>query len=343
MDFGLFLLLQSPSARPSQEIFARGTEITCLADTLGFHSVWLAEHHFSTYGYLSRPLMYALHLANQTRRIRVGTAVVVLPLHNPLVVAEEVATVDLLTNGRLDLGLGRGYQHYEFERFGQDLAESRGRWEEAVDILLLAFQGEPFEYEGEFFQVPTTSVLPTPFQQPHPPIWVVGQSPESVAATVERGFNLVTGGFGVSIERLREFRARYDELIATAAPDLPRRVSTQRPVYVTYDEADARAAVEQARWNMRVTLSLRNDYGRVEAGRAIPIPFDGEPTTDEMLESHLVIGTPATCIERLRTLQEVMGIDHFAANVWFGDMPQEKVLASMRLFSEEVAPAFAGV
>ena len=86
MDFGLFLLLQSPSARPSKEIFARGTEITCLADELGYHSVWLAEHHFSTYGYLSRPLTYALHLANQTRRIRVGTAVVVLPLHNPLVV-----------------------------------------------------------------------------------------------------------------------------------------------------------------------------------------------------------------------------------------------------------------
>ena len=341
MDFGLFLLLQSPSARPSKEIFARGTEITCLADELGYHSVWLAEHHFSTYGYLSRPLTYALHLANQTRRIRVGTAVVVLPLHNPLVVAEEVATVDLLSGGRFDLGLGRGYQHYEFERFGQDLGESRARWEEGVDILLRAFTGEPFTYEGEFFQIPETCILPTPVQSPHPPIWVVGQSPESVAATVDRGFNLVTGGFGVSLDRLREFRARYDELIANAWPGSERRVSTQRPVYVTYDEDDARAAAEQARWNMRVTLSLRNNTGRIERGRAIPVPFEGEPTTDELLDSHLVIGTPQTCIERLRTLREVMGIDHFAANVWFGDMPQEKVLASMRLFANEVMPAFA--
>jgi alkanesulfonate monooxygenase SsuD/methylene tetrahydromethanopterin reductase-like flavin-dependent oxidoreductase (luciferase family) len=340
MEFGIFLLLQSPSARPSQEIFDRGTEIACTADKLGFDSVWLAEHHFSTYGYLSRPLMYALHLANQPQHIRVGTAVVVLPLHNPLVVAEEVATVDLLSNGRFELGLGRGYQHYEFERFGQDLGESRSRWEESVDIMLRAFTGEPFTYEGTHFQIPQTCVLPIPIQRPHPPIWVVGQSPESVAATVRRGFNLVTGGFGVSIDRLREFRASLDELLAQHPPARPIRVSTQRPVFVTNNEADARAAVEQARWNMRVTLSLRQNYGRVEHGRAIPIPFEGEPSTDEMLDSHLVVGTPQTCIERLATLREVMGIDHFAANVWFGDMSREKVLESMHLFASEVMPAF---
>jgi alkanesulfonate monooxygenase SsuD/methylene tetrahydromethanopterin reductase-like flavin-dependent oxidoreductase (luciferase family) len=91
---------------------------------------------------------------------------------------------------------------------------------------------------------------------------------------------------------------------------------------------------------MRVTLSLRQNYGRVEHGRAIPIPFEGEPSTDEMLDSHLVVGTPQTCIERLATLREVMGIDHFAANVWFGDMSREKVLESMHLFASEVMPAF---
>ena len=92
MQFGLFLLLQTPSARPPEEIYARGTEIAQAGDDLGFDSIWLAEHHFSTYGYLARPLMYALHLANQTKRIRVGSAVVVVPLHHPLVIAEEIAT-----------------------------------------------------------------------------------------------------------------------------------------------------------------------------------------------------------------------------------------------------------
>src|SRR6476646_173610 len=130
MDFGTFLLLQSPSAQPSEVVFGRGVEITQAAEALSFRNMWLAEHHFSTYGYLSRPLTFALHLANKTKRLRIGTAVIVLPLHHPLIVAEEIATIDLLTGGRLDVGLGRGYQNYEFERLGVELRQSRERWEE---------------------------------------------------------------------------------------------------------------------------------------------------------------------------------------------------------------------
>src|SRR2546422_1118936 len=121
MNFGTFLLMQSPSARSSQEIYARGIEIAQAAEALGFNNVWLAEHHFSTYGYLSRPAQLATYIAAKTTRIRVGTAVIVVPLHHPLVIAEEIATLDLLSGGRLDVGLGRGYQPYEFERFGLEL------------------------------------------------------------------------------------------------------------------------------------------------------------------------------------------------------------------------------
>ena len=118
------------------------------------------------------------------------------------------------------------------------------------------------------------------------------------------------------------------------------RVSTQRPVYVTDSEADARAAVEEARWNMRVTLSLRQNRERVEKGHAIPVPFDNEPTTDDLLDKFMVIGTPDTCISRIKAVQEAMGNDHFNASFWFGDMAHDKVLRSMRLFAEEVMPAF---
>ncbi|MBT6277740.1 MAG: LLM class flavin-dependent oxidoreductase, partial [Chromatiales bacterium] len=303
MQFGTFLLLQSPSARSSEEIFGRGTDIAQAADALGFDSIWCAEHHFSTYGYLSRPLMYALHLAKETDRIRVGSAVVVVPLHHPLIIAEEIATADVLSGGRLDVGLGRGYQRYEFERLGHDLRESRGRWEESVDILLEAFKGKPFSYEGRYFNFEETTVYPVPTQKPHPPIWVVGQSPESVAATLKRGFNLVSGGFGVSIDQLREFRKGFDELVAKENLNPNVQVSTQRAVYVTESEADARAAVEQAKWNMRVTLSLRNDYERVEKGHAVAVPFDGEPDTDDLLERYMVIGTPQTCVKRIEALR----------------------------------------
>ena len=160
MEFGTFLLMQSPSAETSTTQYERSVEITQAAEDLGFANMWLAEHHFSTYGYLSRPLMFALHLANRTQRIRVGTAVIVVPLHHPLVIAEEIATVDLLSGGRLDVGFGRGYQRYEFERLGQRLDQSRDRWEEAVDIILLGLAGQPFRYEGEYFKIDETSVFP---------------------------------------------------------------------------------------------------------------------------------------------------------------------------------------
>ena len=340
MEFGTFLLLQSPAAEPPEIVYQRGVEITQAAEDLGFGNMWLAEHHFSSYGYLARPMTYALHLANKTRRIRVGTAVIVVPLHHPLVIAEEIATVDLLTGGRLDVGLGRGYQRYEFERLGQDLAESRSRWEEAVDIIMLGLSGETFSYDGKYFKIPETTVFPQPVQKPTPPIWVTAQSPDSIETTVRRGFNLLSGGFGVPIERLREFRRIFDTHMAEHPPKHPIRVGTQRPVYVTDNDADARAAAEQARWNMRVTLSLRNNYERVERGHAQPVPFPNEPSTDDLLEKFSVIGTPDTCIRQLKRLQDAMHIDHFNCSFSFGALTQGQVLKSMRMFAEEVMPAF---
>jgi luciferase family oxidoreductase group 1 len=341
MNFGTFLLMQSPSARPSQEIFARGVEVAQAAETLGFRNVWLAEHHFSTYGYLSRPAQLATFIAAKTTRLRVGTAVIVVPLHHPLVIAEEVATLDLLSGGRLDLGLGRGYQHYEFERLGLELESGRARWDESIDILLRAFEGKPFTYDGKLFKIPETSVFPQPLQKPHPPIWITAQSPDSVEAAVRRGFNVLTGGFGVPIERMAEFRRLFDRMVAEVKPPRPLEVGVQRAVYVTHDEADARAAAEEARWNMRVTLSLRHHYERVEGGRAIPVPAAKEPDVDDLLDRFLVIGTPDTVVRQIRRIREAVGITHFNCSFWFGDLGQARVLRSMELFAREVMPAFA--
>lgn len=340
MDFGTFLLLQSPSAQDHATVFRRGIEIAKHADKLGFDSIWCAEHHFSTYGYLSRPLQFATHLAAVTERIRVGSAVVVLPLHHPLVVAEEIGTADVLSGGRLDVGFGRGYQPYEFERLGLSLDDSRERFDEAVDVILKAFEGKPFSYDGKHYSFGETSIFPMPTQEPHPPIWVVGQSTESIAATVKRGFNIVSGGFGVPIDRLRAFRQAYDEM--DIAPEIRSkiRISTQRPVYVTNDESELPAIVEQARWNMRVTLSLRQGLERVDQGRAIAVPFDKEPTDQELLDNYFVIGTPQQCVAKIEAIREAMGIDHFNASCWFGDVPHDKVLRSMELFAKEVMPAF---
>src|SRR5499427_269056 len=152
--------MQSPSDQTSEDMYTRAAEHAQAAEELGFRNIWLAEHHFSTYGYLARPLQLATYIAAKTTRLRVGTAVIVVPLHHPLVVAEEIATLDLLAGGRLDIGLGRGYQHYEFERFGLELESGRGRWEESVDILLKALEGRPFSYDGKIFKIPETTIFP---------------------------------------------------------------------------------------------------------------------------------------------------------------------------------------
>jgi luciferase family oxidoreductase group 1 len=341
INFGTFLLMQSPSARSSQEIFSRAIDISQAAESLGFRNIWLAEHHFSTYGYLPRPVQLATYIAAKTQTLRVGTAVIVVPLHHPLVIAEEIATLDLLAGGRVDIGLGRGYQHYEFERLGLELDSARTRWEESIDIILKALQGEPFSYAGKLFKIPETTIFPQPLQQPHPPIWVTAQSPESVDATVRRGFNLLTGGFGVPIERMAEFRKQFDCLVAEVKPARMPEVGVQRAVYVTDNADDARAAAEEARWNMRVTLSLRNNYERVERGRAIAMPMPNEPDTDDLLDRFLVIGTPETVIRQIRRLEELVGITHFNCSFWFGDLEHPRVLKSMELFAREVMPAFA--
>jgi luciferase family oxidoreductase group 1 len=340
MNFGTFLLMQSPSARPATEIFARGIEMAQAAETLGFRSVWLAEHHFSTYGYLSRPVQLATYIAAKTTRLRVGTAVIVVPLHHPLVVAEEIATLDLLAGGRIDVGLGRGYQHYEFERLGLDLETGRARWEESIDIILKAFEGKPFSYDGKIFKIPETTIFPQPVQQPRPPIWVTAQSPDSVEGAVRRGFNVLTGGFGVPLERMADFRKLFDRVVAEVKPREPLQVGVQRAVYVADNDADARAAAEEARWNMRVTLSLRNNYQRVEDGRAIPVPGPNEPNVDDLLDRYLVIGTPDTVVRQIRRIEQAVGITHFNCSFWFGELEHKRVLRSMETFAREVMPAF---
>jgi alkanesulfonate monooxygenase SsuD/methylene tetrahydromethanopterin reductase-like flavin-dependent oxidoreductase (luciferase family) len=342
MNFGTFLLMQSPSAQSSEEMYARAVEHAQQAEALGFHNVWLAEHHFSTYGYVGRPVQVATYLAARTSRIRVGTAVIVVPLHHPLLIAEEIATLDVLSNGRCDIGLGRGYQYYEFERLGLELDKARGRWNESIDIIVKALSGAPFTYCGDLFTIPETTVFPAPVQRPHPPMWVTAQSPESVEATVRRGFNLLTGGFGVPVERMAEFRQLFDRLVGEVRPGCPPDVGVQRAVYVTDDVADARDAAEHARWNMRVTLSLRNHYERVDSGRAVAVPMPArEPSTDELLERFVVVGNPDTVIAQIQRMRELVGISHFNCSFWFGDLDQNRVLKSMELFAREVMPAFA--
>ena len=340
MNFGAFLLMPSPSVRPHAEIYARGLDIAQAAEALGYDGVWLAEHHFSNYGYLSQPLIMATHLAAKTSRIRIGTAVVVLPLHNPLMVAEQAATIDLLSEGRFDLGLGRGYQQYEFQRLGLDLKDSRGRWEEAIEIVTRAFTEESFSYQGEYYSFPETNVLPKPYQKPHPPIWVVGQSPESIDGAVRRGFHVVTGGAAFPIGRIEERREQFDAAVQRHGQEGQLQFGIQQKIHVTESEEEAVKMAEHGLWNMRVSLSLRLGREQVEKGRVTDVPIENEPSIQELVDRHFLFGTPDTISEKLTRLQDKLRLDHLNCDFWLGDMPQDKVLRSMELFARHVMPRF---
>src|SRR5262249_37427828 len=148
--------------------------------------------------------------------------------------------------------------------------------------------------------VPETSLFPQPLQKPHPPVWIVAQSTYAIEATVRRGFNVLTGGFGVSVEQLAEFGKLFNKVIADVKPREQPRVGVQRAVSVAENDADARDAAEHARWNMRVTLSLRNHYEKVENGHAIATPGKNEPAMDDLLDRFLIIGSADTCIRQIK-------------------------------------------
>jgi alkanesulfonate monooxygenase SsuD/methylene tetrahydromethanopterin reductase-like flavin-dependent oxidoreductase (luciferase family) len=273
--------------------------------------------------------------------MRLAVTIYLLPLLNPVLVAEETATLDVVTGGRFILGVGLGYRQVEDRAFGVEPGERTRRMAEHLDVITRLWRGEPATLDRPYCRLEDARTGVRPLQQPRPPIWITAQSPDSVENAVRRGFNVLTGGFGVPIERMGEFRQLFDRVVAEVKPEQPLSVGVQRAVYVTHSESDARAAAEEARWNMRVTLSLRHHYERVERGRAIAVPAPKEPDVDDLLDRFLVIGTPDTVIRQIRRVQDVVGISHFNCSFWFGDLEHGRILRSMELFAKEVMPAFA--
>lgn len=346
MEFGTFYQLPcAAEQRPLQRYEDTMMQIQH-ADSLGLDVAWLAElHFFPTFSIMPSPLLVASALAQRTRRIRLGIAVNLLPLHQPLRNAEDAATLDILSNGRLEYGAGRGAIPLHFAGYNVPLDESRERFLEALDVVLLAWTTDSFSYEGKYYQYRDVQVVPKPLQKPHPPIRIACNSADSFQLAGERGWRMFSSSVIVPIPRLQQDITTYNILLSEH--DTPRcgdEVAIMAPIYVAPSLAKGREHPEAS--IMHYFRTLRDMYN-TRQGRALAhLPRMQElqerlqkMTYDQVLDNIAIFGDPAYCIERLQWFKETFGMHQFIC--WFntgGKIPHKRVMESMRLFAEKVMP-----
>ncbi|MBV1698125.1 MAG: LLM class flavin-dependent oxidoreductase [Hyphomicrobiales bacterium] len=348
MEFGI-LSTSHPNTEaepyPHRDVHARVTAQIVRADQLGYDYAWLAEHHFSNeYGIMPDVFVYAGYLAALTGRIKIGTAVVTLPLANPLRVAENTAFVDILSNGRFALGLGSGYRKYEFEGFGVDFETRRDIQEEALPLLLDLLHYKRAEHHGERFRFKVGGqyeVFPQALQQPHPPIFLAGATDRSIGVAARFGLGLFLSSWTPFAELARQSASYRAQLTETPQMlrDNPARghVDVARWVYVA--ETDAKAKRESEPGIMRNLAHFGSGHASGYLG-TVSQDMGAKPRDYDTLARDIILhGSPATVIakiDELRTQVHNASIMlHFPP--WYG---HDKALASLELFAAEVMPKF---
>lgn len=311
-----------------------------LGDQLGYDTVWLGELHFSrAFSVLADPLMVLAAAAQRTSRIRLGTAVTLLPLHHPVKIAEEAAIADILSDGRIELGCGRGTAPTHYAGYQIPMEESRERFDEALDFILGAWTQETFSHHGKHFNVDNLTLAPRPVQQPHPPIRIAANSPDTFPFAARRRFPIFATPLINPPDKLKEglgvYRSTYQGDCALAFP-----------VHVADSRAQARQDCEKGlmRFLREAGERLRplgaGDIKSFEAFRQVLARIDSV-TFSDMDRDMGAFGDPAYCIDRLHQLNEEYGIDEFICYFNQGGlMEHTMVRRSMTRFAEEVMPHF---
>jgi alkanesulfonate monooxygenase SsuD/methylene tetrahydromethanopterin reductase-like flavin-dependent oxidoreductase (luciferase family) len=355
MKFGLFSIVPWHESLSAEQALFDALEQIELADKLGLDEVWLGEHRFSRHGLLSGFFSFAGQVAARTRNVRIGTAVIVLPLHNPILVAEEVAMLDVLSGGRMEIGVGSGYQRQEFDGLGVDIDESRDRFREAVEVMIKAWTEETLTFHGRFTDVEDIWVVPKPVQKPHPPLYVaISTSPATVEWAARHQIQPILGGptdtMGQAPQVLKMWRAKMDEF---GHPHEHLTPPMAKGIYVTptMDEA------------LNDPVGLENFSSRIlrstgTSGVTIGMPTDQHGNLPKGYESwanrqqdrerrddpgHAGLpplrGTPEVIVERLQAVQDA-GVERIFGAFGFPGLPQWKVKRSIELFCTEVLPHF---
>jgi alkanesulfonate monooxygenase SsuD/methylene tetrahydromethanopterin reductase-like flavin-dependent oxidoreductase (luciferase family) len=345
MEFGLFTEFPSPPGVSDAAAFDASLAQMKAAEELGFDAVWLGEIHFQKdRSVLAAPLVVASALAACTRRVKIGIAVQVLPLSHPLRLAEDVATVDHISKGRLEFGVGRSGLPGHYQGFNIPYSESRDRFLETLDILRSAWTQERFSYQGKYFQFTDVCVMPKPFQKPHPPIRIAATTQETYPMVGRMGAPVFVAVRTVSIPDLKRLLPSYQEAWTVAGHAGRGNVGVTMPLYVAETARQAREEPEASTMGFfrSISSALRKSEGAAAPtaeARAARANRLAEITYDEILSDYAVFGTPESVADRLLELREQLGFS--TLSTWMnpgGQIPDERVLKSMRLFAERVAP-----
>lgn len=353
MQFGWLTLALSPhpdedAARIDQQI-----EQVCLAEELGFHDVWLTEHYFTGESVYNDAVLFASALAMRTSRVRIGFAVVQMPFHHPVRLAVQLALLDNLSKGRIDVGVGRGtvYNEYEFVGHGLRSDDARARMEEAIEIVTRAWTGASFTFEGEFYQVHVPELRPRPFQQSGPPLWRSVISPGSFAECGKLGLPILTAR--LPVERIRERWTTYRDGLAEGDHDaatceaLLAKSALWRNVYVAESNAQAEDELSVLLLKTREhMMHVREAYNPpdFEIAPAMLNAWTDPAVQDEealryTLDTGSLYGDVAHVMGQVEELRDA-GVQHLLCQTGFGDMSHSQNVSSMRRFGREVMPRF---
>ncbi len=331
MIFGIFDQLPCSDEQIPSQRYKDVISQAQLADELGFDQVWLAELHFNPrFSMMPAPLMLGSAIAQITKDIRIGTAVNLLPLHQPIRLAEEVATLDQLSEGRAMFGIGRGAQPRQYQGYGIHMDEGRRRFLEALDLIKQAWTQEESHFTGQFYNVDNVSVVPKPYQVPNPPIYIAANSFDTFEMVGELGHNLLVAPLVVSREGALAGLEAYKCAAAEYLINL--RININVPVYVTEENAKVKNGYKFTVDNYLSTLQQNRSNA---ASRAANLDYE------TVCADYAAIGTPEQVVAKLKFFQQVFDPQEFMG--WFnigGMLPNDEVANSMKLFAEKVIPQF---
>ena len=358
MHYGLMMECDYRYGTTQEDAFQEAFSLVDAAESGGLDGVWLAERHFAAPrnpldgmgagipSVVSSPLILASAVAARTERIRIGIAVSVLPLNHPVRMAEEAATVDQVSRGRFDFGVGRSGFARSYEGYGIPFEESRERFEESLDVIIAAWTNERFSHEGKHFKFDNLCVLPKPYQKPHPPIRQAATTRDTFPRVGAQGMKIFVGLRGMDrpdlARNLEMYRQAWEEAGHPGNGDVLLRI----PVYVGETDDQAHADAEES--TMRNYRRMSQTFGASASGPGTTLSEERREraerlstvTYEDLKRDRLAYGSPESVAEKLRDLQEDFRLSGVIAEMNVGGLvPREKVLNSLRLFSEEVVPA----